>query len=234
MRNCQLVISFFGAFFFVSSLALIQVQIEKWLGLSIGDAVYPFLFVTLAALYLEIIWKFSFWQSSAPVRYISLASENWESSDLFDLSRYTSQLKQLGFVRLTDYTISPQSAKQPACYQSHGSISRLFVNSEEYCFAEVVKFGAAPAFCSIVSLLEDNWSVVVTDAVPTVIVAAESYAYFRLPKLIRKGVECESVDHLLQSHLTLRAQMSTTLDIASLKQTDVDNYFSHESDVRAE
>jgi len=61
-----------------------------------------------------------------PLKFVSTQAELWQNLNQNELIRYTSELEQLGFVHLTDYT-SPSTQ----------GMARLCAHPQKFCFAEV-------------------------------------------------------------------------------------------------
>src|SRR5262249_19938743 len=85
--------------------------------------------------------------------------------DTEGLEEYTQALEGLGFRRLTDYTLLTELANFPRGF------GRLFFHPEEHCFAEINQVFASgrrvPLRCSVLTFLDDGWSVATTDRVAT-------------------------------------------------------------------
>ena len=100
-----------------------------WSGLSarLGSAAFgmPSGVFSLLVLFLllEGGLKFLFLQAIAPITHIPIEPERWRSSVQNQLTHYTQQLEQLGFVILTDYTFQAANQNKPS-----PSTARLFVH----------------------------------------------------------------------------------------------------------
>lgn len=179
-----------------------------------------------AILFFEVFLKGVLLQSVPPLKIIPAEPEFWLSSSLSELSIYTSQLEQLGFVPLTDYTtLMSKKTQRP--------IVRLFANPHERCFAEVGVVGNLPMFCTISSHLENGWTLGVTNAKASNVLNSTWYAFLRLPNRLGKCVEGEPIESLFRTFLDWRGEILQDLNLEPIQKVNAEVYFKKEQEVRA-
>ena len=176
--------------------------------------------IVLWVLLCEVATKFLLWKALTPWKYISTQTEAWPELDQDELSRYTSELERLGFVRLTDYT-----------FPSSKSMARLFAHPEKFCFAEVGQFSKFPMFCSISCALEKHWVLGVTNMSPSLTMSAISYAFLRQPRLLIKKIANGNVNLMLDSLLDWRDRVSNDLGLDLIQDMNAETYFNRDRNI---
>jgi hypothetical protein len=131
--------------------------------------------------------------------------------DTAELDRYTREFESLGFVRLLDFSLVSDAAKQIP------NFCRLFAHTRNHCFAEVSQpfpHGKAPmpVKCSIQGCLQNDWTLAFSDRKPQ---AASSL--LRRKKALGVCIPGSTTYELLQAFLQMRDQMCTDLGISYLK-----------------
>jgi hypothetical protein len=193
--------------------------ISNWIYWSLTSIGFPIplvqsiLVVLPILLLLEIVVKILLLQSVAPQKFIFTQAELWPHVNQDELNRYTLELEQLGFVQLTDYTLSSPNQK---------SLARLFSHPNKFCFVEVFQVGDFPMVCSISCLLEKNWSLAVVNRS---ILSATSYAFFRHPYKLFKKIDDAPVHILFQSLLEWREQVCSNLNLELVQDVRSEVYF---------
>jgi hypothetical protein len=138
--------------------------------------------------------------------------------DTAELDRYTREFESLGFVRLLDFSLVSDAAKQTP------NFCRLFAHTGNHCFAEVSQpfpHGKAPmpVKCSIQSCLQNDWTLAFSDRKPQ---AANSL--LRRKKALGVCMPSSTTYELLQAFLQMRDQMCTDLGISHRKDDNLDAY----------
>lgn len=134
--------------------------------------------------------------------------------DIEALNVYTRYLEALGFTKLYD----SQLAGSVSC------VARLFSHSEHRCFADVSQLvGRTPMICSVVSTLEQDWTLSTTDR-PTDQISATAYAFLRQPRRLGMYKPGAETQQLLQSHLTFRHQMMADLHLQVLPDVSLEAF----------
>jgi hypothetical protein len=199
--------------------SIISKPISDWIyfvltSIGVPTPLVQIILVTLPLiLLLEIVAKILFLELAVPPqKFVFTQAELWPHVNQNELNRYTLELEQLGFIQLTDYTLS----------SSNKALARLFSHPDKFCFVEVFQIGNLPIVCSISCLLEKNWSLAVVNSS---VLSAISYAFFRQPhKLVRK-IENVPVNMLLQSLLEWREQICSDLNLELIKDVKSETYF---------
>ena len=197
--------------------------VSSWIYYSLTNIGFPIPIVKLIVMALPIIliWvllcelviKFLFWQAVVPPNYVYAQAEVWLELNQDELNRYTSDLEKLGFVRLTDYTLT-----------SSQSMARLFAHPEQFCFAEVGKVSNMPMFCSISCALEERWYLAVTNMSPNRQMSAISYAFLRQPRALAKQIENGTVNLMFDSLLDWRDRASNDLGLDLIQDMSAEIY----------
>jgi hypothetical protein len=198
--------------------------VSSWIYLSLSKIGFPLpvvlliLFVLPSIVLLEIIAKFLFSQMPTS-KFVATQAESWHDLNQSELTRYTSELEQLGFVKLNDYTISSSPSK---------AMIRLFAHPQKFCFAEVAQSSNLPMFCGISCHLEKKWSLAVTNTSSSSKVFAFSYAFFRQPRSLVKQFDHASAELLFKSLLEWREQVSSDLGLELIQDVSAETYFEKE------
>ena len=140
--------------------------------------------------------------------------------DTAELERYTREFESLGFVRLLDFSLVSQAAKQTP------NFCRLFAHTGNHCFAEVNQpfpQGKAPmpVKCSIQSCLQNDWTLAFSDRKPQA-----ASALLRRKRALGVCMPGSTISELLQAFLQMRDQMCTDLGISYLKDDSLDAYIA--------
>lgn len=190
--------------------------LSSWL-VSLGLHGFPNFFIGLIlhiVLINEIIGKFIFLRMLKPPIYEPTKVEDWPHLNLDALTYYTNEFQGLGFTSIGDYTT-------PAI---KGMI-RTFSHSELNCFADVGQLAEQQIYCLILSELESDWTIAVTNLESTPTSRASSYAFTRLPRIIRRTISNATPTTLLQALLNRRSQMIKDLSIQPLKDVSIEMHF---------
>jgi len=142
------------------------------------------------------------------------------SLDTAELERYTREFESLGFVRLLDFSLVADSARQSP------SFCRLFAHTRNHCFGEVSQFfprGKAPMplKCSIQSCLQDGWTLGFSDRKPQA-----TSSLLRRKKAIGVCMPNGSAYELLQAFLQMREQICADLGISYVKDDSLEAYIA--------
>lgn len=162
------------------------------------------------------------------VDFRSIQPSDFKKLDKAQLEELTVAFQDLGFSHLTDYTVEPDIEL------NNEGFARLLVHPKEHCFAEINQAfdsdGSPLAMhCYLVSVLEDDWSVAITDRTPT----KENYL-LRLPRAIWRSLPDESPKALFQALLKLRKKMVQDLEVDVLKEDTAKAYFQREKGLTRE
>lgn len=134
--------------------------------------------------------------------------------DIEALNAYTRNLEALGFTKLYD----SQLAGSVSC------VTRLFSHLEHRCFADVSQLvGQMPMSCSVISTLEQDWTLSTTDR-STDQISATAYAFLRQPRSLGVYKPGAETQQLLQSHLTFRQQMTADLHLQVLPDVSLEAF----------
>lgn len=144
------------------------------------------------------------------------------------LAEYTEELEALGFRQVTDYTALTNLGN------GISGFARLFYNDEKRCYAEVNQAfrhqsAAGPVRCSIMSFLDDGWSVSVGDRPPT----KELYL-IRRPRALWRSLSGRPPADLVGAHLKLRDEVSRGLGVEPVSGGDAKSYFRREMEATRE
>lgn len=140
--------------------------------------------------------------------------------DTEGLERFTRELEALGYTRLLDFSLVPNTAKPIP------SFVRIFANTRNHCFAEVSQVfpprkAPRPIGCSIQSCLQDGWTISFSNRKP---MAASSL--LRRKKAIGVCVPETPLHELQQSFLKMREQVCQELGISFLRDDSLEAYFA--------
>jgi len=140
--------------------------------------------------------------------------------DTEGLERFTRELEAVGYTRLLDFSLVPNTAKPIP------SFVRVFANTKNHCFAEVSQVfpprnAPRPIGCSIQSCLQDGWTIAYSNRKP---MAASSL--LRQKKAIGVCMPETPLHDLQQSFLKMREQVCQELGISFLKDDTLEAYFA--------
>lgn len=204
---------------FISALA-------GWSLLKIGIPwpIVQFILILLPLILLwEVVVKALIYQLALPpIKFVPTQAESLPYFNQEELLRRTTELNQLGFIKLSDYTIPPNQVG-----------TRLFAHPQKFCFAEISQGVNLPMFCVFHCPLEENWVLAVTNF-SALKVSAISRAFLRLPRTLNKRIEGASFNELLQALSSWREQACRDLDVAMLQDVSVEAYFRQEQRRRME
>lgn len=199
--------------------------VSDWLYETLTQIGIPVLIVHLLlpilplVILLEIIVKLLLIRALPAAKFVPIQADSCQFIDQDELTRYTIDLENLGFIRLTDYAVD-----------STQSMARLFGHPQSHCFAEVGKVANLPMFCTVSSHLEQHWFLGVTNMnSPN---SAISYAFLRQPRTLVKSLETESVGLLFESLLTWREQILNDLALKPIQTISAETYFEQERNRR--
>lgn len=142
---------------------------------------------------------------------------------------YTHALEDLGFRHAFDYRLRNELA------DSGTGFARLFLHPEHGCYAEINQaFGTGGVTtkmgCTLLSVLDDGWSLSSTDRDP----AAFAVAWlWREPRVLWTAHPGAAPEKLLKAHLARRDRLARTLGLEIASDLSADAYFARESDVSA-
>lgn len=170
---------------------------------------------------LEIVVKLLFILFAfRPLKFIPTQTNLWHQLDQDALTGYTSELEQLGFNQLIDYTIPGMNG-----------MARLFAHPKEFCFAEVFQVNALPMCCSISSNLSNNWQLGVTNLSTN---SPISFAFLTQPQRLVKIINNTSANLLFRSMLDWREEVSSNLGVEVIQDISTDIYFEQQRRNRKE
>ena len=140
--------------------------------------------------------------------------------DTSELERYTREFENLGFVRLLDFSLVPNTAKPIP------SFCRLFSHTRNHCFAEVSQIfpprkAPLPLRCSIQSCPQDGWTLSFSDRKPQA-----ASAMLRRKKAISMSAPGTPTHELLQNFLQMRSQICHDLGISVVAEDTLEAYFA--------
>jgi hypothetical protein len=177
-------------------------------------------------LFVEIVTKLLFITLALPtVKFTQVTASSWSSEDRDELQFYTLELEQIGFVRLTDYTISDSSRQ---------CIARLFAHPQQFCFAEIGRVDGLPMFCTVSCQLEKRWLLSVTNLSATTKPSAISYAFLRKPRNLSKRIENASIDLMYRALLDWREQVYDDLCVRPIEDVSTEMNFDIQHKIRIE
>lgn len=156
-----------------------------------------------------------------PLRFLPVEAESLPNISSNELQHYTSELEQIGFIQLTDYTLP-----------SSEIMARILVHPQKFCFAEIAQVKTLKMFCSISCHMEKNWFLYTSNISSRTNSLATLYAFFRQPRHLSKRFPSAPVSVLFQSLLDWREQVSADLGVASIEDTKVEAYFEREKNKR--
>jgi hypothetical protein len=165
-------------------------------------------------LFTEVLTRILLLAALRPTTFTPTQIESWTSLDLAKFERNTQELERLGFIFLGNYTSS-----------SFKGMMRLFVHPQKFLFAEVGQSDRISHFSSILSFLDKNWSLGVTNLNLGASANAISYAFLRKPRVLSKRFEDTSIDSLFQSISNWQQQASIELGVALNTEVSSDFYF---------
>ena len=168
------------------------------------------LFLLPLILLLEVVTKILFVVLAVPpLKIEQIPASSWSDIDRDEINLYTAALERIGFIHLTDYTIS-----------SSQGMARLFSHPQKFCFAEVGKVSSLPIFCSVSCQLEQQWSLAVSNLAYTSKPSAISYAFLRAPRNLSQRIEHANAELLFRSLLEWRERACYDFEDVS-----VESYF---------
>ena len=140
--------------------------------------------------------------------------------DTSELERYTREFEALGFVRLLDFSLVSDAAKQPP------NFCRLFAHTRNHCFADVSQIfprgrSPMPVKCSIQSCLQNDWTLGFSDRKPQAV-----SSLLRRKKALGICMPGSTTYELLQAFLQMRDQICTDLGISYLKDDSLEAYIA--------
>jgi hypothetical protein len=199
--------------------------VSYWIYLSLTKIGFPLPIVKLILLVLadilviETVGKFLFLQVPT-LKLVATQAESWNDLNQSELTRYTSELEQLGFIKLNDYTITSSPSK---------TMMRLFAHPQKFCFAEVTQSSNSQISCSISCFLENKWSLstinISSNSNTSAFLYAFSYAFSRQPRNLIKQFDHASSELLFKSLLKWREQASSDLGLEVIQDVSAETYF---------
>jgi Zn-dependent protease with chaperone function len=151
------------------------------------------------------------------IQFFRTHTKKYSALDVCELERYTTELTELGFEQLIDFTLENfrQKNLQP--------FGRLFVHPQQKCFAEISQIIAGSISvtkmnCSLVTILDGGWDYTTKDK------ETDSILYVnRLPRSLFESKEGVRVHQLFHSHLSRRDE------ILGLLNREISNDLTFES-----
>ena len=195
-----------------------------------------FFSVWLLILLLLAFWKFwswanlllVFWGAKRKVlsgmattfSFPPAAPGQFPSMDVASLDRYTTEFESMGFVRVLDFSLVSDGQNYPP------SFCRLMANTRLHCFGEMTQFfpaakPAMPMKSSILSTLEDGWSLAVSDRKPQ---AAASL--MRRRKALSVCMPEATTSELLQFFTKMREQVCQDLGVSLMTDDTLEAYIA--------
>lgn len=176
-----------------------------------------FLLLFLLILCLEILLKVIFLKILKPSTFHQIEinqDRDLPPEELVIFEKYESELKDIGFIKIIDYTIS-----------SVEGFTRLFKHPQHSCFAELSYTKEHSIFCSLVGAYEQNWTLCVNNVQANPNLLAVNYAFLRLPQDLSKILD-EEPEYLLGTFLTWNQEITERLGIVILNDMNVTQYFN--------
>jgi hypothetical protein len=213
---CVLLVFFFGGW------ALACVWLED-IGISTPWAILLGLLaaVTVVGLWLKLILM---GVTPTGVEYRPLNPEEAKLLDSEAFNNITEELKALGFLREIDGKGRARAPKWTISYKGHFSLLRLFKHPGHLCYATIAQpflfhKPRGPISCSVISFLEDGWSLTTTQFK----LAALGYASRRGKGLWQSRPGATPVE-LLSDHLELRNHLSNDVGTEACKDLSFDRW----------
>lgn len=212
---------------FVIFLPIIGMQNAFWLHQITG---IPILLVRLIVLVLpfilwfEVVLKIIFLKIIHPLQFTEIEinpDTDIADSDVVQLNYYDSELKRLGFVKLTDFTAPSLSG-----------VARLFAHPQHNCFAEISFLKDNPPGCSLVAAYTEGWTLGISNHQLSPSINAITYAFMRLAR----GIDlrfAEKPNFLLTTFLTWNEEIINRLKVDRLKDISAEAYFALNNERRA-
>jgi hypothetical protein len=167
----------------------------------------------------DVVTRWGLWLfGMKPLKFITAGPEQFKHLDQEHLDRQTTELEQLGFVQLMDYTNS-------APIGSTALATRLFAHPEQSCFATVGGTKQYPT-CSISSFLEQDWELSVIRASPRM-VGSGLHGFHCLPRKLFKILDQASPSTMFQTLLEWRSTVTSDLGIAPVRDIQADAFFGN-------
>jgi hypothetical protein len=193
--------------------------------IGLSNSIIQLIFVAirwLMLLYiLEILAKFfiveKYMPPLKPLKFTSTQVKSWHGLDCTEVNHYTSELEQLGFIHLTDYS-----------YTSIQGMARLFAHPQKYYFAEIGQISGLPTFCSTSCRLEQHWSLTVANNPASNKLNPVWYAFMRQPRALVKHIKNAPASTLLEALTEWQQQISIDLRTKIISDVTVEAYFKSE------
>ncbi len=109
-------------------------------------------------------------------KYVLISSDKWPSleiEELQQLDRWTTELLNIGFVQVGDCEIKVSR------HESY--TAKIFFNDKNSYFGGIFKVGKRQLFCSLFLMLEQKWSLTVSNNSDSQL-QASNYVFQRLPR----------------------------------------------------
>lgn len=151
----------------------------------------------------------------------SAVPEQYPMLDRESLERYTRDFEALGFARIGDYSLAPADRARPISV-----FLRLFSHLRQQCFAEIGQVfppgkEPMPFGCAIMSSLEDDWKVTVSDRTPQA-----ASVLIRLPRSVSRSFPGLPVGRIFEKFLQFRSQVCSDLGIRPLSNATLQDYIA--------
>jgi hypothetical protein len=141
------------------------------------------------------------------------------------LERYTEEFETLGFRQALDYTLKSEVPTRNIGF------ARLFIHPRERCYAEanqVIPTGqgkGAPMRCTVMSLLEDGWSLSSGTRDP---LSVKTMWMWRQPKKLWTCHPGADAQQLVKAHLELRRELIDGIGVDPVTDVSPSAYFEHQ------
>jgi len=169
-------------------------------------------------IFIEIEVKRKILQGMPPTQCVPTQIESHPDIDRAQLEYYTEQLENLGFVRLTEYAIEPQSQ----------AIVRAFAHPEYLCFADVGYVPSFPLLCGMSSVLERGYLIAVLNSPRHQNMDRINAAFLSHRHSLVERIAMASPERLLEIFLPWRQEIEAKLGVATIPDMTIEAYFESE------
>jgi hypothetical protein len=142
------------------------------------------------------------------------SAEQWPHLDVANLASYTDKLEDLEFRTLLDYN-----------YENEDNLSRLFINRDQSCFADVTQVKNHSMSLVFITVWEQGWVLGVGNTERNPMTEAVSRVFLRQPGDIGKNIQNATADQMFTEFLRMRDQVNSRLNIQPMRFKSKEDYF---------
>jgi hypothetical protein len=145
---------------------------------------------------LEILAKSSIILHIFRSKYVLTSSDKWQDLEIEEsqqLDRWTTEMLNIGFIQVGDYEMKASR------YESF--TAKVFFNDKNSYFGGIFKVGKRQLFCSLFLMLEQKWSLTVSNNSDPQL-QADNYVFQRLPRhpfKVSPNISPTALYHLLDN-----------------------------------